>query len=280
VLIDVLVPTRLTAAAELPFRHNLTTKFREIVELGIAAKLSAEVGRWSDYFFISNAAHLVFVGLGASGLVASIVRSDDPRRRTIRLALLAALLAAPVAMVLDPHETPSHAVPLALLAYIASGVGLLGLLDVTPSRFLRSGLVALGILALLIKGAHASQLIRSSVAGGVSNRNVAAFVRQSLEPGANQLAVAPTLLWPYVDPTRSVVLIDPGSRAWEPTDPRLQSISMVILDRDFLARGWNAVARAMVQCGAFVKTGSLGQRGGDFYLEAYRVAGPCRAGSN
>jgi hypothetical protein len=142
--------------------------------------------------------------------------------------------------------------------------------------------VAIGLLAVLLKGAHAYQLTRASIGEGVSNARVRVFVFDALEPEANRLAIAPTLLWPYVDPVRSVVLIDPGARMWKAADPRWQSITTVILDRDLLARGWGAFARVQVQCGAFVKKGSLGRpSGGAFYLEAYKLQHPpCSPSSN
>jgi hypothetical protein len=276
VIVDALVPTRLPVSAELPFRHDLWIKLRGIVAGGALAKLGTEVGRWCDYFLVSNGAHLVFVAAGLSGLLASVVRSDDAYQRRLSLGFLAAAAAAPAAMLFDPHPTPSHSVPLAVLTYIASGVGLLSIASRIPLRAVRCSLLIVGLGAAIIKGAHAAELSRASMAAGVSNRSVARFVSDVLNGQGDQLAVAPTFLWPYVPPTRSVVLIDPGSRPWEPTDPRFGSLSAVILDRDFLARGWRSLSRTMVQCGAFVEADSLGVREG-FRLEAYEVNGPCTA---
>jgi hypothetical protein len=272
-ILDALVPTRQPEAMELPFRDDLAFEIQRLFGMGIAHKLVVEARRWTDYFLVSNLVHLVFVGLGVTGLIMSVAREKNPRRKHLELALAGGVAVAfGVAICFDPSATSGHLVPLLCLAYIASGVGLYRVLTTSSSTFLRSGLVAFGVLLIVIKGAHAYALDRSNIVAGVSNRNVTGFLSNVFESGVAHEAVAPTFLWPYVDPLRSVVLIEPGSRIWEPTDLRWRSVTSVIVDRDLLGRGWDSFAQAMVRCGAFEPKGSIGQRGADiFYLQAYKV---------
>jgi hypothetical protein len=274
-IVDVLLPTTLPEAAQLPFRDDLSLKLQELLAGGLMSKLGMEAARWFDYLLVSNAAHLLFLGIGFYGVVVTGFRSENQDKQVFHVALITGSAIGIAAFLANPHHWPSHIVPVAALLYIVSGVGLGGLPWATRSTFLRRSFVALGLLVALLRAGHCYELVRSSVTEGVSNKSLVQFISATLEPGVSRLAIAPTLIWPYVEQTRSVVLIDPGARMWEPTDPRWPSITTVILDRDLMARGWSAFATTMTQCGAFEKKGSLGRSsGGGFYLEAYAVIRP------
>lgn len=273
-IMDIMVPTQFIAAQEAPYRDDLWAAFLGIVRNGIAAKVAFELDRWTDYFLIANVAQLLFIGVGATGLVAAW------RNRTDHLPLaflVAAAVTVPVAIIIDPTQTRGHLLPLACLAYVGAGLGLAAALDSPRATRTVRAVAAIGVLAVALRFAFAADLIYQHSSAGVSNKNVVRFMTDVLEPNSHHMIIAPTYLWPYVRTTGSVVLIEPGSRLWPAEDERWEFVSKVIVDRDFDQRGWKKFSTRMEQCQSFVKERAVGSPDSNgFFLEAYRVvARPC-----
>lgn len=269
-LLDSMIPTSLPPELESTFRPDLGLKLRQIVAHGVLDKMLVEAGRWSDYFLLSNAVHSVFIGVGLSCLAVRATGVGTQATR-LRYALLAAFAASVIATLADPHATVSHLIPIAALAYVAAGVGLVSL---SRTRSERAALATalLCILAAAVKGSHALAVARAGLATQVSNAALASFVSKHLDTRDSRVVIAPTLLWPYVDASRSVVLVDPGARSWSLTDERWQFVSALALDEDILGRNWRALTAALVSCGSITRVASFGRRGSVFYLEVFRLA--------
>jgi hypothetical protein len=166
---------------------------------------------------------------------------------------------------------------LASLAYVAAGIGLAMILRSHLAKPAVAAVIGIGIMTVVLRGALTADVMRSHGDHGVSNHELVQFMADVLEADSPQMVIAPTFLWPYVDQSGSVVLIEPGSRLWHFEDHRWQFVDKVIVDRDLHHRGWSAFAARMERCSAFVRESSVGSptRNG-FFLDTYRVvAKPC-----
>ena len=271
-IMDILVPTGLALQDEMPHREDLWARWQAIVSGGVSEKFRFETERWLDYFFVANFTQLLFIVVGLAGLGAAWRQAGAPVARAM---LLAGMVSLPVILAIDPSPTRGHLVPLASLAYVAAGIGLALILQSPLARPAVTALIVIGIMTVVLRGALAANVAQSHGRHGVSNHELVAFMAGVLEPDADHVVIAPTFLWPYIDPSGSVVLIEPGSRLWHVEDHRWPLVNKVIVDRDFHNRGWTAFAARMERCRSFVRESSVGSRSG-FFLDTYRVvAKPC-----
>ena len=273
-IMDVMVPTEFLLTEELPFRDDLAAHWQRIVEMGAVGKLALEFERWFDYFFVGNVTQLLFIVVGVAGLAVTRHISREPVSMAF---MLAALVTIPISMIIDPTETRGHLIPLTCLAYIGAGIGFAAALRSPIAPQAIRAMVAIGIIAIALRGAMAVDVGRSHVSSGVSNQNLVRFMADIIEPDSHQTVIAPTFLWPYVGNNGSVVLLEPGARLWHAEDERWPFVSKVIIDQDLSKRGWSAFSARMEQCSSFIKERSVGSPTGDgFFLQSYRiVAKPC-----
>ena len=273
-IMDVIVPTTLPLADELPAREDLWVYWQGIVSRGVWAKAVFEADRWFDYFFLTNFSQLLFIAFGAAGLGLAWRRSGESVAQAL---LLAALVAIPVVVVIDPSSTRGHLLPLACLAYVGAGIGVAAIQRSPLAKYAGPALIAIGITAVVLRGALAANVVRSHAPQGVSNHGLVQFMAGVFEPESHHVVIAPTFLWPYINKGRSVVLVEPGSRLWPVEDQRWQLVTKVIVDRDFRERGWSEFTARMERCSSFVRESSVGSASGNgFFLDTYRVvAKPC-----
>lgn len=267
-LFDFFIPTSISPDI---VSFDLWSKLRQVYAAGISAKLIKEFYRWVDYFFISNAMHLIVLASGLAIGSWAILNETKKEYRLIASTIIGFFAAAATITVLDPHFTSSHLVPVVCLGYVAAAPGLGHAL--CNNRKMSFGWIIIGVILAMValKVVHGGKILINSIRDGVSNNAVEQLMKKTsqvlLQKGYPQnLVIAPTSLWLYMPHTTSIVLQDTRSKPITASSPLWKGVSGLIVDNDYLSYGWDKTVNDLLECGAAEKIGEVGKRSGGYYL--------------
>lgn len=234
--------------------------------------LEKEVDRWRSYFVLGNIVRIIpfalAVGLAVRHVVRRPTEGADPR--SVAAGLLAGIV---VLGVFDKSDSSHHLIPLIPFMY-ALLVGTMG--AGLPSRGkMRKGLaVIVGAAAIVGLGAGVRMWVLSERSGYrnavVEQRISAAFTGHR----ENVLIVGPAALFPFFSNGENVTMIDDrnGTRLDRFANDSLERLRFILLDREYLAYGYEAKFRArwpMVELATIEEMGRVSSPYG--YLKIIRV---------
>lgn len=273
-IFDVIIPTHVPKELEESVRYDFLRKVLGAYSDGIGPKVQIEIARWTDYLFVSNAVHaLVIFGGIVLGWRARAATTSGTQNETI--AVIAAFLGAVLTItVLNPHTTSSHLLPVVCIGYVAAAPGIAAFVSRADSRLLRAAAVVMLLGIAVLRVAHATNTYMAQSRAGVSIKSVEGLMRRTVLGERDQMVIAPTIVWPYIPVDASVVLIDIRSHPWTATSPQWREISTLLVDREFLDKGWRAVIADLEACGAVQEIGSVGSPDNGYYLRSLRVVKP------
>jgi len=270
-IFDVLIPTHVPPALEEAVRYDYLSKVIGAYADGIGPKLHRELMRWIDYVFVSNVLHgLVIVG----GLVLTwrSRRSSQSERGIEAIAVVAAFIGAFLTItILNPHIAPSQLLSLVCIGYVAAAPGVAALLQRHDQKLVRGVILFMILGVATLRAAHASNTYLSLSRAGVSIASVKALMRRTVSGHPDQMVIAPTIVWPYIPGDASVVLIDVRRAPWPATSPMWRGISTLLVDREFLEKGWGPVMSDLEACGAVEDIGTVGLADRGYYLRSLRM---------
>jgi hypothetical protein len=271
-IFDVLIPTRVPAEFQEAVRYDYLSKVFGAYADGVGAKLHRELLRWLDYIFVTNALHgLVIIGglaLTWRGRSTAQAGSAGIESVAIVAAFAAALLTSTI---LNPHIAPGQLLSLVCIGYVAAAPGVAAVLARRDARLVGAMVVSmiLGIAAL--RAAHATNTYIGHREAGISIASVEALMRDTVTAASDQMAIAPTTVWPYIPGDASVVLMDERSRPWPATSSKWHGVSLLVIDREYLDNGWGSVVADLEACGAVEDVGAVGHADRGYYLRSMRL---------
>jgi hypothetical protein len=248
---DVLIPTQVPLADQLPGRHDLPAMVLGMAHRGVGWKLAQERQRWTSYFLGGNVPQLLFLLTGLIALLRAAWR--------LRSEMAAWLL-----------------LPAGWLAGIVvlTGVGWSLLLDRRLPVVRTQGVLALAVLAFLCLGLRTAQAavdIDQGIHQGVSRAAVSRMLTKVFPGTGVTWAVGPTSIWMYVPQSGRTVIVDQRSDPGIVRTALWRRISILVIDTDFLKWGWGGIARQGVAAGWLRPIGQVGKPGDKYWLEAFSV---------
>ncbi|MGD9783307.1 MAG: hypothetical protein AB7E80_03650 [Hyphomicrobiaceae bacterium] len=267
-ILDVLVPTTVPPELEAVGQHSLIGKLKAIIATGAAAKLGMEWTRWAQQFHAANLAHLAFLLSGIAALLALGREAlRDPVART-STALYGGILAGIIVMAaVDPHETPGHAMVLAVVGYAAAAIAIARWMVLSPTRVAPVAMVA---VAGLLAGAAALKLAHTGLIHwryGREGISVAA-VRQALDaalPAPGERSVVriegASEVWPYLTERGQRIEIDDRDRYMVPRMADAlpaEGAAVIVVTDDHYKAGWGALLNRWREAGLVTREASIG----------------------
>lgn len=203
----------------------------------LAAK---ELNRWYNYFFDANVSILVAL-LVVTFFAVRILRthgqsekSSDSSIRLIAPLAFGLLCGIGVLAILDPHPASHHAFSVLVFAYLLSAY----VLDAATSRNqhgLSNTLAALLVAAGLAKVLLATKIGIEEVEDGLSNATIRTALNEEVEKTGARVIIGPTMLWSYLKPSGSYLVLDRRTGDLRVLAPALNQVDLIVADEEYRA---------------------------------------------
>jgi len=270
-ILDILIPTHVPLSDELPYRHDMVQEMERIVHAGLAAKVSMELNRWRNYFFMGNVAQFLTI---ATGLILAVVlfkrRRQSPTIATALALFVAFICAVSSLFLFDSHPMVPHALVVAVFGYVGS-IALLRAAS-QGGLFTSSQLKAGCAAALLVAGAgnalHAARLYRDYSVPNVTNAAEQTALLHALPATGDVRVIGPTEIWPYLAQRKQpLILIDDdrasfgrvGGNRPEEVDPNYAGAGYLVVNKElFTTWQWDRMIDDWIGQHLIVKVSELG----------------------
>jgi hypothetical protein len=268
-LLDILIPTHVSLGDELPARHNMVEELEGIVRGGLKAKVTMEVNRWRDYFFMGGVAQFLTIATGLV-LAAVLLRRRNPAFATA-LALFGAFLCAAISMaIFDSHPMVAHALVVAVFGYVGA-IALAGAANragIITDRHLRAGCILVLLIAGTTNFLHAQRLNRQYRVPNITNAAEQTALLDALPATGDVKVIGPTEVWPYLASRKQpLILIDDdrarfsrlGGKLPENVDPNYAGAGYLVVNKELFATWqWNQMIDQWINQHLIVKISELG----------------------
>ena len=247
---------------------NIYAKIENLFSQNLSFFLRKEIIRWKDYFLISNIGELIFIFVGLTIFIINPNRKDYDKSFAISL-FIGIIISCIVLMVIDPHETSSHAIPVIPFIFLLIAV----LMKITNKEIVNVNLI-LAIFVFITT--ISSMLFTIKIIYENRNNNYATMsiinsVDNIFKPNKRYLIVGPTEVWPYIRGDINVVIIDNtrSGRDFSLLKNYLRDIDYVILNRDYFKYRWKEKFYKYYSECYLQKISPIGNN--DKFIEIYKI---------
>lgn len=268
-ILNVLVPTHVSASIEREGQHSLLAKLRGNFGDGAYAKFLMEQARWQGYFVIKNLTHLILLIVGG-GILLLPVRPAAQVSILARRMGLAVVGATVFQLMTDPHGTPAHLIVIMVFAYMAVVLRLWEWMQETPGRMLWvTNFVSILLVATAVMKVGQSYKIHQAYAGiGFTNHDVEVSLDnllKTVDPAADITLRGPAELWPYLPMSRpghlTILDFDRTKVARSVDEAFRDGVSFLVINEDYWGSGWAPVIREWLQQGQIQPVANFGDCG-------------------
>lgn len=211
-----------------------SARIASLLSNGFAAVAGKELGRYKEYFLISNAHLLLAIGLWVVLLVRP--RKDTPHVVRHLLGLFIGLGGGMLVLAfLDPHGTADHLIPLMPFVLLVGGR-----VQATRGRLaetLLAVVVSIGAVgSIAVAGKGVMEARRTGTNNAWLRRALAGLVQ---EP-RSYLMIGPTELWPYFPKNRDILILDVTRSAATLSTQAIpwNEVDYVLLNGDYAVDEW------------------------------------------
>ncbi len=211
-IVNIFLPTKIIPNLKSP---PLFDKISTLISSGFVPIISKEFHRWTEYFFISNYANflLLITGIMLCIYYSYLLITSQPR--TVRISkptkeflitFFSCFVSIIVLALMDPHDTPHHAVPLIpfFILLILKVVELMGKEEKKAIFFI----LFIIMLSSSLKIALSAKITINSIQNNYSNTKVEEALQNEFSPEKKYLIICPTELWPYFPENSNITIVD------------------------------------------------------------------------